>query len=645
MKWLLLAVVFVAPIFQAVSQRSPIKFGDIPMEDMTMTTYPLDSSAAAVILSDYGEAHMELRNGKIYSTIERMTRIKILAKEGLSRANAGVVLPRGSNAMTVSRLRASTFNLENGKIMETEMEKKNIFQEKRDRYFNLEKFTLPAVKVGSVLEISYTISAPNTVSFPEWQFQDLIPTRRSEYWAIIPTIFIFEKYMQGYVAANVYEKKHDTKEGIEVDAYHWVCQDVPAFKIEPFMTAERDYLSKIDFQLSAIDVPGRPTVEFMGTWEKLTSSLLASDDFGAVIAKSGFLKSTVNDITLGMNDPLQKIDAIHTYVKKNVEWNGENDFFSSDLKKVIEEKKGASGDINLLLASMLEKAGFEVDMILVSTRDHGFVRKQFPVSRQFNYALCSVRVGDKVLLLDATEKYLPYTQLPERCLNGEGLIVSAKHPGWIDLGSKIKSRSVTSADFKISPDGGLDGKLSFTRAGYDAFKMRTEYNLKGEKQYVKDFLGNRNWRLEKSEFLEVNDLTKPVKEAYDISIQEHASVSGNIIYINPFVAGTEYENPFKSEKREYPVNFGSAREKIYLFKITLPDGYTADEIPPIKLLSLPENAGRFSYNTTAVGNTISVTTSLQINKSLFLASEYPALREFYSQVVAKQAEQIVLKKK
>jgi hypothetical protein len=36
---------------------------------------------------------------------------------------------------------------------------------------------------------------------------------------------------------------------------------------------------------------------------------------------------------------------------------------------------------------------------------------------------------------------------------------------------------------------------------------------------------------------------------------------------------------------------------------------------------------------------------MQINKNLFPQDEYPNLREFYSQVVAKQTEQIVLKKK
>jgi len=36
---------------------------------------------------------------------------------------------------------------------------------------------------------------------------------------------------------------------------------------------------------------------------------------------------------------------------------------------------------------------------------------------------------------------------------------------------------------------------------------------------------------------------------------------------------------------------------------------------------------------------------LSINKPMFIQVDYPILREFYNHVVAKQAEQIVLKKK
>ena len=101
----------------------------------------------------------------------------------------------------------------------------------------------------------------------------------------------------------------------------------------------------------------------------------------------------------------------------------------------------------------------------------------------------------------------------------------------------------------------------------------------------------------------------------------------------------------KTEKREYPVDFGSPIEETYMAKITIPDGYVIDEIPTAKVMMLPANASRYTYNVTVTNNIITMVSMLQINKSLFVQTEYPDLREFYNQVIAKQAEQIVLKKK
>ena len=97
--------------------------------------------------------------------------------------------------------------------------------------------------------------------------------------------------------------------------------------------------------------------------------------------------------------------------------------------------------------------------------------------------------------------------------------------------------------------------------------------------------------------------------------------------------------------REYPVDFGSAIEKIYISRIAIPEGYSVDELPLPKIILLPNGAAKYSYSVTRIGNSLNFISSLQINKSLFLQDEYPNLREFYNQLVAKQAEQIVLKKK
>ena len=631
MKQFLTLVLFLVWSTPGYPQKSPVTFGDIPMEDMKMTSYEKDSSAAAVILVDYGEAQMAAGWSSSYLYFKKLVRIKILKKNGLSWANVTVPLyHQGSKTETISDLKGTTYNLEQGRIVATAMSKENIFKEKFNKGYTIQEFTLPGVKEGSVIEYTYTIRAPSQ-SFPNWQFQKSVPVRLSEYWALIPKYYVYEEYLQGYLPLTVDE---DIKQPNNVNAHHWMVKDVPAFKPEPFITCEDDYVLKINLQNAGLT--------FSWGW---MSVLLEDEQAIGNVSSSGYLKYKAEKLTEGITDTLQKIEAVDTYVRQNIEWNGVKDFYAGNLGEVMEQKKGTSGDINLLLALLLRKAGIHVDLVLLSTRDHGLVRGKFPALSQFNYIICLVKSGSKTLLLDATEKYLPLTLLPERCLNGQGLIISGKENTWIDLTSKTKSRTIVGADFKLDEKGELNGKLSFTRGGYDAFDMRKEYHSKGEKEYVKDLLANRSWQMEKAEFSDVQELDKPVKEVYDITIAEHASTNGSIIYINPFVDSQEAENPFKSEKRDYPVDFGILSEKIYFSKMALPDGFSIDELPASKIIALPDNAARFSYNAVQVGNIISVTSSLQINKSLFQSSEYANLREFYSRVVAKQSEQIVLKRK
>jgi hypothetical protein len=115
--------------------------------------------------------------------------------------------------------------------------------------------------------------------------------------------------------------------------------------------------------------------------------------------------------------------------------------------------------------------------------------------------------------------------------------------------------------------------------------------------------------------------------------------------LTPSLSGREDENPFKSETREYPVDFGNQFERIYIARITIPEGYVVEELPPSKLFNLPENAARFMYNVVQHGNIINVSSSLFINRSLYAQNIYPNLREFFNLMIAKQAEQVVLKKK
>jgi len=655
----------------ALAQKAPIRFGDIPMEDLKMTTYENDSSADAVILADYGTSTMQYTEANGFTVnFERITRIKILNKNGLKWADFTLSLYHdGTDEEKVSGLKGVTYNLENGKVVETKMKSDGVFREKYDANIDIVKATLPGVKEGSIIEFTYKVTSDFLFNFQDWEFQSTIPVRWSEYRAVIPEFFSYDKYTQGYVMLAVNETTSSTnaitftskerngnyttqtsysydKVDFSENRHRWAAKDVPAFKAEPFMTTYKDYISKINFELAYIKYPNQPVRPVMGSWEEINHKYAESADFGGEITANGFLKKTVQTITAGLTTPQEKIAAIQQYVCQNILWDETSrKYVNSSLKKVLEDKKGNSAEINLLLGSMLDKAGIEAHPVLISTRDHGFVRQNIPVVSQFNYVLCLAKVGDKSILLDATDKLLPTGALPERCLNGEGFVISSTGFSWIPLNASGKSRTYTSTELSLADNGTFTGKLSHDCLGYPAHTNRKRYFSKGEEEYVKSLKNEHHLDISKSEFKNATALNESFKEAHDLTLAEHTTVAGDMIYFNPLFNWRYEENPFKLEKREYPVDFGSPFDRTYMARITIPDNYKLEEIPQSKVIALPNGAGKFTYNVALSGNMVSITSVLQINRNIFVQDEYPNLREFYNQIVAKQAEQIVLKKK
>jgi Domain of Unknown Function with PDB structure (DUF3857)/Transglutaminase-like superfamily len=669
MKILLFLFLLVIGI-QSIAQKVPIKFGDVSMEELKMRIYPKDSSAEAVVLADFGESSINYSDTKYFRlTFERITRIKILKKGGYKWADFKIPLYEyGGEEEEYTNLKAYTYNLQGGKIEETRMKSDVVFVEQTTDNWKQVKFTLPNVKEGSVVEVTYRISSPFLANFQDWIFQSQIPTKISEYRASIPDFFDYQKYQQGYIGLNINETKttprvltvtSKDREGVYITKttfnteniryqelqHRWVATDVPAFIFEPHMTSYNDLVSKLNFELAFIKRPNSPIRSFIGTWEGINKQLIEHPQFGQVIDGANFLNKKVDELTAGLKDA-DKIVKIYNYIKENVIWDGRiRRYTAGNFRKVLDEGKGSSADINLLLTSMLRKAEFTAEPVVISTRDHGMIRENVPVLTQFNYVICLVTDGDKTILLDATDRSLPMSILPERCLNGNGLVISKTNSKWVSLSSNSRSKSSTEFEVSLAEEGSSKGKITITSAGYHAQDVRNSYKGLGEEKYLTMMSSTHSWEIEKSEFENITKAMETVKETYQAKMENFAQVAGSVMYINPIVNERIEKNPFRLEKREYPVDFGSPFEKLVRGKITIPDTFVVEEMPKPKIVMLPNNAGKYTYSISQLGNTISVLSHLVINKSFIPQNEYNWLKEFYNQVVAKQAEQIVIKKK
>lgn len=672
MKKIFIALVCLSLSVVLFAQKPPVKFGKIDDVIVKMTSHPIYSSADAIVIMDFGETKFryDRDNGFVYE-FKRITRIKILTKDGLGYGDFSIPYYHDARSKeSILNIKGYTYNYKDGSIIKSKLEKSSIFDEKSTKNWDKKKISMPAVGAGSVIELTYTISSPFIWNLITWKFQDDIPTIYSEYRATVPEYFDYQLLQSGYHQNITFEKErlaasvmiqssHEGKTyGSKVrtstepqrlnfnnNKYRWVAKNVPAFKTEAYVSSPYDYLSKIKFELRGTKYPNSVYKAYMGTWEALNKSFMEATGYGKFNQSIGFMKDELEKIS-ALNTDKEKINTLVKLVRNQIEWNNRYNLYASPtLRKAWINRKGSSADINLTIVAGLRKLGFDTDPVLISTRGHGMIRERYAISNQFNSVIAMVKLDGDIILLDGTDRYLPVSVLPKKCLNRKGWRVSKTSPGWVQIKPTINQERRFQATFNIETSGSIVGEIIITDKGYSGYAAHKKLKFKGEEKYFEDVQNkNPTWFIEEYEYSTSGSYNEPFKSKYTLELNEDLTLAGDIIYFNPTLDEIMNENPFKLEKREYPVDFAFPIRNVFMFKFNLPVGYSVEEMPKSIAFALPNNTAIFRYNISTTGNSIQVMVDFRINKAMFSQTEYPALKLFYDQIVQKCAEQVVLKK-
>ncbi|MBK8502562.1 MAG: DUF3857 domain-containing protein [Saprospiraceae bacterium] len=569
-------------------------------------------------------------------------------------------------------IKGFSYNMVDGKIEKTKLTKESIFTKETSEHWKQLKITMPDVREGTVFEISYKVSSPFIFNLQSWTFQKSIPVVYSEYTTMVPEYLHYNKNVKGYfpitdhqitsrlaaIAGRVYNERGSYLGGPDrtqatsainftESIEKWMAKDVPAFKEEPYLTDPDNFKTAITFELAYTKFPNSAAENFTTSWEDINRKLMESSDFGGALDKTGFLKSVLPIAIADAQTDEQKIAHIYQHVLNKVKWNEKKSLFTStSLKSTYENGTGNSADINLLMIAMLKEAGLTAHPVTVSTRDHGMVFPTSPTITSFNYVIAAVKAGGQPLLIDATARLAPLGILPFRCLNGSGRLINESGGQWVDLiSSPEKKKTIAEYHFDLNEQQ-VSGKHTYMYYDQAAFTFRNQYlredgttNFKKEMQDKVSGLQIQSVAFDKMEAIGESPST-----VCEITLEDGYTSAGEMIYFNPLFFDSMKSNPFKLEKRDYPVDYGVKSDDFYYAKINLPEGYIVESLPEEISIVLPERAAEYVYSATSVGNIISIRSQMKINKIIFTAEHYADLKNFYDLVVKKQAEQIVLKK-
>ena len=150
-------------------------------------------------MSDYGSVHFVGNDKGWFSHVfRRHTRIRLLNKKSFHLATVEIPLyMRDENVEKAGNIIASTYNIENGAVVESQLDKKDIFEDRRDKNHMEMRFTLPAVKEGSIIEYSYEVTSVYNYQL-SWEFQSVnYPCAYSELRPYLASILSISRWSKG----------------------------------------------------------------------------------------------------------------------------------------------------------------------------------------------------------------------------------------------------------------------------------------------------------------------------------------------------------------------------------------------------------------------------------------------------------------
>ncbi|MFT4741732.1 MAG: transglutaminase-like putative cysteine protease [Marivirga sp.] len=641
MRKLMMVCLLLSLLTHASSAQKKVKFGEISTSDFNVPEQIRDASVGAVVLLDQGKTTFD-QNFTITLTIHE--RILILDNTEFDRATIKIPYYRDGY---VNKIKAAAYNIVDGQVVQDKLSRKEIFTEKLVDERLVERFTIPNVKEGSIIEYTYTVGSKNYYNLNTWYFQTYVPVLYSEYTVIMPSFFNYRQNLSGILSISDYQV---TAENGNLGTYRFtsvkkvfIAENVPAFKKESFITNSDNYISKIVFDLIDYTWPdSRTNVVNPSTYAELSEKLVSQFYYEGIYKGNSFLKDDLEVITdVSMSD-LEKAKAIYTFVQGNFYVDRTTDY--DNIRKVYNEKKGYPVDVNSVLTAMLVRAGLDAHLILVSDKAHGKINMFYPARGNFNSAITMVDIEGERYMLDASKSYLAFNMLSPNTINDNGLFVSENKKGLtpIDFNNYFTEKSV--AEFQVDATGTVRGSINAIQSGYAAYSLLNRHD--GDLEIYKESFEqtNKDWVIDSHEVM-VDDDTYDVSEKIDFTAPPLLSDLGDMIIFKPIVYNRIVDNPFREENRNLPVTLDRPLNYLVNCTIALPEGYEIVELPESKSVALPGNKGEFNFSCQVVGNNISVVSTIRLYETEYSAEEYYWLKEFQAIIIEKHKEEVVLKKK
>lgn len=406
-----------------------------------------------------------------------------------------------------------------------------------------------------------------------------------------------------------------------------------------------NYLTSISWELRATSFPGSFAKNYNTSWDDVAKLLDESDDFGKFLKANNKEIKNVLSIVEGKSDQ-EKINDIYEYVSLNFNWNEKNSVFGGNMMKLLKDKSGNSGQLNLLLINLLRKAGIEIYPVVLKTKNNGYLNISYPTLGELNYVIGAIPDSKGgYTFLDATTTLLPKGFLPYRALNLSGVLLNGDKGIKIDIKSPNKQIQTEYLKGSLNSENQL---IANSTSQYHKFSGYTERKNISSYDDIVDYLKS----LEEDDALSFSnktienfdDFSKPLKVIMDVDYSNMIQEIDGKLFIPTLLDKGITENPFPSDVRKYNINYNTTINSRKIINYTIPENYIVESKPEDITMSLPDESITYRFKITTTNNTLNITSFLTRKSDNISYEMYDGIREIYAEILKKSSEQIVLVK-
>ena len=611
-------------------------------------TYADDANA--VVLLDDQETTVK-DNGDIV-TRERIA-YKILRPEGKSYAVHPVYFDSGTR---INSLHGWSIT---AKGLEYEAKEKDAFEQSLggQKEFDDAKrkvMALPGADVGTVVGFEYEQKRRPYVFQDYWYFQDMVPVEKSRYTLRVPSRW---EYRADWL--NHAEQKPAEQNGALV----WEVSDVPRIEREYHEPNFRALAGHMIVTLFSEKTTHRNSESWndLGIWY---SQLTAG-----VRDPSPALQAKVQELAPASLPMFERIRALSLFAQRDVRYYaieiGIGGYRPHPAGEIFSHRYGDCKDKATVLSSMLSQIGVKsYYMVIHATR--GIFTEKTPPNSLFNHMILVIQMPEAsfsqklpamfehpklghLLIFDPTNDLVPLGQLPPYEQDSFGLLVT-------DAGGELIHLPVTTPDFNkihrnaklaLLPDGTLQGEIEEVRSGYMAMNGR-EYlqhqTQNDRKKMLEHFWGPNlgGFQIDSFNLENENDIDKDLVLKYKFTASHYAKAAGPLLLVRPRVVG-EMAGAFDVTKpRHYAYEFEAPFLRSDTVEITLPDGYSVDELPEPAKAVFP--FAEYTSKAEKEGNVLKYSRQYRIQTTQVPVERIEQLRKLFAQIGTDEKNMAVLKK-